>query len=238
MLADNGIHSDPTETWRIDYPETGETDITFSTLLPGWINGYLNAADFPDFTQLIPPPPADDPQTILLDLHNYQRVKYGSCRRHLERSQTDQDLSWENLGRQYAEALEIAISRENTPCLHLLLNRLLTDAAVAVYPLKKRFARRRPRADGKERDSYPSGHAVTSMLWALTLSSILPEKATGIYQRSLEFGAGRVICQAHWYSDIQVGYLVASFLFGVLQTKADYLRQRGKARDEIVDARI
>jgi len=158
----------------------------------------------------------------------------------------DANLRFENIGKAYEEALGIKISREETPHLHLLLHRVLTDAAYASNSSKGLFKRIRPFIETGvasctpeheaflSRDgSYPSGHAVTGMMWGMTLTSIAPDRATELMQKARAFGHGRAICGVHWESDVEAGRMLAAGAVARLQANEEFQQQRAEARAEL-----
>ncbi|HAC6544645.1 TPA_asm: non-specific acid phosphatase, partial [Salmonella enterica subsp. salamae serovar 48:d:z6] len=66
--------------------------------------------------------------------------------------------------------------------------------------------------------SYPSGHTAYGTLLALVLSQARPERAQELARRGWEFGQSRVICGAHWQSDVDAGRYVGAVEFARLQT--------------------
>ncbi len=58
--------------------------------------------------------------------------------------------------------------------------------------------------------SYPSGHTAIGWAWALILSEVAPEQTDAILSRGRAFGQSRVICNAHWQSDVIEGRSVGA----------------------------
>ena len=81
--------------------------------------------------------------------------------------------------------------------------------------------------------SYPSGHTTVGWAIALTLSQINPARATQIMQKGYEYGQSRIVCGAHWPSDVQAGYLVGSVMFSQLQTSPEFQKEIQQAKQEI-----
>jgi acid phosphatase (class A) len=159
----------------------------------------------------------------------------------------DAKLSFNHIGSAFSPALGITISRKNTPHLHLLLSRVFTDAGYASNDTKKAFSRIRPysalRIDSctpKEHSalsndggSYPSGHAVTGMMWAMTLTAMEPQLATPLMKKGYEFGRSRLICGVHWESDVNAGRFLAAGAFARLQASPEYQKQFREAKLEV-----
>lgn len=240
-------NSDPTEIWRVNYQDINYPNVGFSPWIRGWINGYLSPADYPDGAQILPPPPAESSAAWLSDVATFHELKKHRETPRGAQAFEDARLSFNAIGRAFSAPLGITISRQTTPHLHLLLNRLLTDAGYASNGAKKAFERIRPYAALKiesctpaehsalsnDGGSYPSGHAVTGFLWAMTLTAMIPEKATALMQRGYEFGRSRLICGVHWASDVEAGRILAAGAFARLQASAEYQQQFSAARQEV-----
>ena len=120
-------------------------------------------------------------------------------------------------------ALGIQISQEDTPKLYTLLRRSLTDAGMATHRAKNHYQRPRPFTQngkpmctpeieaGLSNDgSYPSGHTSVGWAWALILSEISPERQNQILSRGLAYGQSRSVCNLHWNSDVEAGFVMGS----------------------------
>ena len=81
--------------------------------------------------------------------------------------------------------------------------------------------------------SYPSGHAVTGFVWAMTLTAMEPQRATELMHKGYEFGRSRLICGVHWASDVEAGRVLAAGAFARLQASAEYQQQFREAKREI-----
>lgn len=224
MHPKNGISQDEQKTWRICYPETGEDWVGFSKKLPGWIRGYLQEEILVKAEHVVPPPPEEHSTERRFELAYSQFIQAVTPDSRRLMAEQDADLSWASLGRCFSDAADTLISRTATPALHKVMNRLLTDAAIAVCAIKCRHPRARP--DPRQPpDSWPSGHATAGMLWAMMLTRVFPERATMLQRRAFEFGYSRMVCQAHWYSDVIAGYHLACYLHWHLQHDLRYQDQ-------------
>ena len=81
--------------------------------------------------------------------------------------------------------------------------------------------------------SYPSGHTTEGWAVALMLAEINPDRQQQILQKGYEFGQSRIICGAHWSSDVQAGYLVGSTVFSALNANDEFRELIIQARKEI-----
>ncbi|CAI0775499.1 acid phosphatase [Serratia quinivorans] len=244
---DTAPNNDPTETWRTDYSDIGYPDVGFSPYIKGWINGYLTPADYPDGAKILPPPPKENSAAAQSDIETFHELRKLRDTPRGQLAIKDAKLSFNYIGSAFSPALGITISRKNTPRLHLLLARVFTDAGYASNDTKKAFSRIRPysalRIDSctpKEHSalsndggSYPSGHAVTGMMWAMTLTAMEPQLSTPLMKKGYEFGRSRLICGVHWESDVDAGRFLAAGAFARLQASPEYQKQFREAKQEV-----
>ncbi|WP_411851169.1 acid phosphatase [Stenotrophomonas sp. LGBM10] len=216
---------------------------------PGIPAGYLGRA-LPDSLALLPPPPAKGSPGFARD----QAVSRASqTLRRTPRyalASADADLRFPHIASAFACALGVPISQQDTPRLYLLLQRSLVDAGLATYAAKDHYKRTRPfvyykeatcapadeaqlRGDG----SYPSGHTAIGWTWALLLTELSPGQADALLARGRAFGENRLICNAHWQSDILQGRAVAAGAVATLHANADFLADMSAARAEIASLR-
>jgi acid phosphatase (class A) len=214
-------------------------------LRPGVPAGYLGRA-LPDSLALLPPPPAKGSPGFARDQavsRASQKLK-GSPRYAL--ASRDADLRFPHVASTFSCALGVPVSQQNTPRLYLLLQRSLVDAGLATYAAKDHYKRTRPfvfykeatcfpadeaqlRTDG----SYPSGHTAIGWAWALLLTELSPGQADALLARGRAFGENRLICNAHWQSDILQGRAVAAGAVANLHANADFNADMAAARAEI-----
>lgn len=239
--------SDLSETWRVNYGDIGYPNVGFSPYIKGWINGYLTPADYPDGAKILPPPPVKGSAAWESDVATFYQMRKLRDTPRGKVAIADANLSFDHIGSAFSQALGITISRQQTPHLHLLLNRLLTDAGYASNGAKKAFSRIRPYSElhidsctpsehnalSHDGGSYPSGHAVTGMVWAMTLTAMVPQRATPLMQKGYEFGRSRLICGVHWESDVNAGRILAAGAFARLQASPEFQRQFREAKQEV-----
>ena len=78
-----------------------------------------------------------------------------------------------------------------------------------------------------------SGHTAYGWTLALVLAQIAPSHAEAIIKRGYEFGQSRVICGAHWQTDVNAGRIVGAVEYSKLQTIAKFQEDLRKASEEI-----
>jgi len=191
--------------------------------LKGYMKGYLNPDSLPDSLKLLAAPPKKNSAAYALDvaIAEDNLPLQGSSRWDL--ATRDADLDFPTASGIYSCALGVQITQEDTPMLYILLRRSLTDAGLATYRAKNHYQRPRPfTQNGKpvctpeietalrEDGSYPSGHTSVGWAWALILSEIAPERQEQILARGIAYGESRNVCNVHWRSDVQAGFVMGS----------------------------
>lgn len=231
-------------------PPTRAADVGETRPGSGILNGYLDRRQLPDSLALLPRPPAPGSAQAAadLDIHKATRALRGTPRWQL--AVEDNELKFPAAAVAFACALDLDISEQATPHLNMLMRRTLTDAGLATYRAKDSHNRRRPFAELGETmcvpheeprlakdGSYPSGHAALGWAWGLALASLAPERTDALVQRAHAFGQSRVICGAHWQSDVEAGRLVGAAALARLQSEPSFRAQADLARQEIAAAR-
>lgn len=216
---------------------------------PGRIHGYLRAGELPDMAKVLPPPPAEGSAAFAADEEAYRAASrlYGTSRWTL--ATRDADLDFPAADGVFSCALGMPISESATPHLHMLLRRTLVDALHAADTTKERYRRKRPyEVTGDptctpqwearmKAESYPSGHSSVGWAWALELAEIAHDRATAILERGYAFGTSRVVCRAHWKSDVEAGRLVGAATVSRLHADPVFVAQMARAKEEIERSR-
>jgi acid phosphatase (class A) len=130
----------------------------------------------------------------------------------------------------------VRIDSQQTPRLYAMTQKMLSDFGLSTYGVKNKYNRVRPfvvhneatcRADQeailRSDGSYPSGHTAAGWGWALVFAQINPERSNELLKRGLEFGQSRVICDAHWQSDVDAGRIMGAATVARLQTDPTFL---------------
>ncbi|MUV15454.1 phosphatase PAP2 family protein [Lysobacter sp. HX-5-24] len=216
-------------------------------LKPGVPAGYLGRA-LPDSLALVPPPPAAKSPAFAQDeaIHATAQALRNGPRETLATS--DADLNFPHAPTAFDCALDTPITQAGTPRLYLLMQRTMVDAGMATYRAKDHYKHERPfvhynentcapgdeaalRKDG----SYPSGHTAIGWTWGLVLVQIAPERTDALLARARAFGESRLVCNAHWQSDILAGRTVAAGTFARLQSDATFAADVAAARAEVAN---
>ena len=197
--------------------------------------GFLHKQATPDGLALLPPPPEKGSASLALD----EQVMSDSL--NIRSSRWDQaiadaDLTFPSAPAAFSCALGAPITAKDTPHLYALLRRTWSDVWDGTRAPKDHYGRARPfMLNGKpsctpadepalrRNGSYPSGHTTVGWAWALILAEISPDRQDAVLRRGWAFGESRIVCNAHWYSDVVQGRALAS---------AVVARLHGRARSE------
>ncbi|MBY0463405.1 MAG: phosphatase PAP2 family protein [Burkholderiales bacterium] len=219
-------------------------------LRPGVLAGYLPRAALPDSLTLLPPPPAAGSPLQAADEAAYAatHVLKGSARWAM--AQRDNNLAFPAAAGTFACTLGVPVSAESTPNLVTLLRRSYVDAGLATYAAKDHYRRKRPfdqhqaatcvpHEDAKlaKDGSYPSGHAALGWAWGLILAEMAPDRADALLARGHAFGQSRVVCGAHWQTDVDQGRVVGAAALARLRADPVYRAQFDQAKAELLAAR-
>jgi acid phosphatase (class A) len=217
---------------------------------PGIMAGYLDQTRLPDSLALLPPPPAPGTPAFANDeaVHAAARKLRGTPRWDL--AAVDAELMKPSALETFSCALGVPVNDTDTPNLARLLKRTLVDGGLSTYGAKNHYRRTRPfvvheedtclpkdedslRKDG----SYPSGHTAIGWTHALVLAQVAPDQADALFARGRAFAESRLVCNAHWQSDIMEGKVIASATFALLQTDATFRQDVQLAAADIASAR-
>lgn len=207
---------------------------------------YLLEGDVVNSLQLLPPPPADSTAHYAYDREMYE---WGKSMRDTPRGKqaiqdANLDEGWQD--RDFSEAFGFALTPENAPEIVKLLANMKEDAGdLATRDAKNYYMRKRPfmvynepsATPGDEESlskngSYPSGHTAIGWASALVLSEINPAREQELIQRGYDFGESRVICGAHYQSDVDAGRIVGAAVVARLHADEGFQKQLSKAKAE------
>lgn len=207
--------------------------------------GYLGD-QVPDSLVMLPPPPEAGSAGFALDraVHDAAQAVRAGPRGAL--ATADADLSFPAGPRAFSCALGTPIDDAHTPQLMRLLHRSLADAAHATGAAKQHYRRTRPfvaleetacTADLKRDSSYPSGHSAIGWAWTLILAELAPERADALFARGRQYGINRLVCNAHWDSDIIAGQSVGAATVARLHADPVFQADLAAARGELARVR-
>jgi acid phosphatase (class A) len=213
---------------------------------PGILQGYLPREALPNSLALLPPPPETGSAAFALDedIARKNAALRGTPR--WTTATSDADLHFPIAADVFSCALNIPITEEHSPHLYQLLRRTLTDAGLSTYAAKDHYRRPRPFVVNKEplctpgdqglleKDgSYPSGHTAIGWAWALVLAELSPDRADSILVRGTAFGVSRNVCNVHWHSDVEQGFIMGAAVVSRLHADPVFRADLDAAKTEI-----
>lgn len=219
-------------------------------IAPGVMAGYLDPSQLPDSLALLPAPPQPGTPAFTNDeaVHTAAQKLRGTARWEL--AALDAELMAASAVQTFSCALGTPVNEHDTPNLVRLLKRTMVDGGMSTHGAKVHYQRTRPfvahsestclpkdEAGLRKDGSYPSGHTAIGWTQALVLTQVAPERANAVLKRGFAFGESRVVCNAHWQSDIIEGKVVAAGTFALLQGNARYREDVQLAAADIAKAR-
>lgn len=200
--------------------------------------------------KLLPPPYKDGSDLQKADLAEVERVYHG--RTPERRATAEWDDKHESVELFFA-ALGPQFDLEKLPVTAKLLATVDNEQSVVANIAKRYFLRNRPWAidpglvacdykpNAAPLTSYPSGHATLSYSLGYVLAALMPEKAQTILARAHEYAYSRVVCGAHYPSDIEASHVlgtqVAMLMLENPQFHADFDAARAELKAAGLTAR-
>ena len=212
--------------------------------------GYLEPSELPDSVALLPPPPELGSAAENLDQQIARRAREFEGQTRFKLAALDADLSFPFAAGTFSCSIGVAIKQETSPILYQLLRKTMADAGAATGAAKNRYRHARPfmldgrktcqpaaEDDLRKNGSYPSGHTSIGWTWAEVLAEIAPDRADAVLARGRAFGESRIVCDAHWGSDVMEGRIVGAATVVKLHANADFRADLAKAKTELDAAR-
>ena len=211
------------------------------------VSPFLTEDEIPTAAKFLPLPPKPGEEAFYNDKYRYE---WGKTMRKTERGKqaiADAVHKLKYFSQIYSEPFGLEISKENTPEIYALIERLLATTKLCKDKSKKQIMRKRPYVEFNEptavpgdeenlryNSSYPSGH--TTMGWgiALILAEINPARQDEIIKRGFEYGESRVIVGFHYQSDVDAARLITSTLLNRLHANDEFMAQLQKAKAEFI----
>jgi acid phosphatase (class A) len=207
----------------------------------------LDSFKAPRSLDFLPSPPNDNSLAFLNDKATSEAALNGSKDSNIyKQAILDTDYSADSLYENFSKSFGHKISKQDTPILYNLIELTTKVSSKATASAKKEYKRIRPFVYyGKQTcnpveekslgryASYPSGHTTEGWAIALLLAEINPDRQKQILKKGYQFGQSRIICGAHWPSDVQAGYIVGGSVFAALNASNQFRQLIVQARKEI-----
>ncbi len=182
---------------------------------------HVLTAEQLDPAKLLPPPPKDGSDVQKAELAEVQRAY--KTRTAERRAQAEWDDKHESVELFFA-TLGPQFDLKRLPATTKLMATVDNEQSVAANIAKRYFLRNRPwaidpslvacdyRPNAPPLTSYPSGHATLSNSEGYILAALMPEKAQAILGRAEDYAYSRLVCGAHYPSDIEASHVFATEL--------------------------
>jgi acid phosphatase (class A) len=202
---------------------------------------YLNGRT-PDAGELLAPPPLPDSPEQSADMEEVRTVYHSTGSNDIAIAYSQKKFSVFN----FAPAVGAFFQSNNLPKTAAFFTRVQKDAAAVTDNAKLFYKRPRPYtidptlANGKleKSFSYPSGHSTESMVLALVLADIFPDKHDAIVAGARSIGWHRVQIARHYPTDIYAGRVFAQAIVQQMKQSAAFKRDFNEAKSEIAAAQI
>jgi acid phosphatase (class A) len=205
---------------------------------------FLSAADV-DPVRLLPAPPADGSPSNQAELAELRRIATETAPERWDQAKWDADN--EN-GTIFQSAIAPGFDLGALPATAHLLADVRNEEAIAASKAKDYFKRSRPwvlddslktcdREDPPQ-SSYPSGHATMAFAMAVVLAQAMPDNAAQIMNRARDYAESRLICAAHWRSDIVGGQALGTAVGSELLQNAKFHQELVAAEQELQAAHL
>ncbi len=188
-------------------------------------------------------PPADDSEAAKMELAELHRLE--DTRTPADAAQARWDDENEHIFI-FKTVLGEKFNAEQLPGVAAFSKRVRNDEGINSNVAKDAFQRVRPYnfdkslhpicATKTKNDSYPSGHATSGYLLALSLIDMVPEKRDAILARAENYAHNRLICGVHYKSDVEASKLLAYSVHAIMQQHAEYKLELVAATNELRSA--
>ena len=195
-----------------------------------------------DPARLLPPPARDGSDLQKADLAEVERVyKTRSAERRAKAEWDDKHESVEL----FFATLGPRFDMTKLPATAKLMAEVDNEQSVAANIAKRYFVRNRPWAidpslvacdykpNAAPLTSYPSGHATLSYSEGYVLAALMPEHAQAILDRAQDYAYSRVVCGAHYASDIAASHVLGTELAMLMMENPGFARQFHAAQGEL-----
>ena len=192
--------------------------------------------------EILPPPPLPGSPEQAADLAEVQAVYRSATSNDVAAAYSERKFSIFN----FTPVIGDFFLSNNLPKTTAFFEKVQSDAETVTDLGKVYFHRPRPYttdtslANGKleKSFSYPSGHSTESMVLALVLADLFPDKHETIIAKARNIGWHRVEIARHYMTDIYAGRVLAQAIVRELKVSPDFQRDFTEVQGEIGYAKI
>lgn len=194
----------------------------------------------PNATNLLAPPPLADSPEQDADMAEVRAVCRAAPPNDVAIAFSEKKFSVFN----FTPAIGPFFQSNSLPKTTAFFERVQKDAAAVTDNAKDYYKRPRPYvldpslASGKleKSFSYPSGHSTESMVLALVLADLCPDKHDAILAEARAIGWHRVEIARHYPTDIYAGRVFAQAIFRQMKKSDTFQKDFAEARTELTAA--
>jgi acid phosphatase (class A) len=194
----------------------------------------------PNAITLLAPPPLPDSPEQAADMAEVRAVYHAAPTNDIAVAFTEKKFDIFN----FTPAIGPFFVPGRFPKTEAFFHRLQKDAENVTDQAKDFYRRPRPYvldpslASGKleKSFSYPSGHSTESMVLALVLAEVFPNKHDGIVAEARNIGWHRVEIARHYPTDIYAGRVLAQAIVREMNKNSEFRQDLAAARAEVTPA--
>jgi acid phosphatase (class A) len=196
----------------------------------------------PDAIALLAPPPLPGSQEQAADMAEVVAVYHASDSNEIAAAYSEKKFSIFN----FTPAIGDFFQPGKFPKTEAFFENVQKQAETATDGAKDFYKRPRPYAvdpslaNGKleKSFSYPSGHSTESMVLALVLADLFPDKHDAIIAKARSIGWHRVEIARHYPTDIYAGRVLARAIVREMKENPDFQKDFAEAKAEIAAAQM
>ena len=201
---------------------------------------YLKAGK-PDATELLAPPPLPGSDEQAADLMEVRAVYHAATSNDIAVAYSQKKFNIFT----FTPAIGDFFVPGKFPRTEKFFEHVQKDAEAVTDNAKNHFQRQRPYftdpslANGKleKSFSYPSGHSTESMVLALVLAKLFPDRQDAIIATARNIGWHRVEIARHYPTDIYAGRVLARAIVKQMEKSDDFQKDLAEAKAEIAAAK-
>ena len=191
----------------------------------------------PNAIELLAPPPLPDSPEQAADMAEVQAVYHAATSNDIADAYSEKKFNIFN----FTPAIGDFFVAGKFPKTEAFFDNVQKDAETVTDNAKYFYKRPRPYVtdpsliNGKleKSFSYPSGHSTESMVLALVLSDLFPDKHDAIIAKARSIGWHRVQTARHYPTDIYAGRVLAQAIVKQMEKNDDFQKDLAEAKAEI-----
>ena len=191
----------------------------------------------PDAIALLAPPPLPDSPEQAADMAEVQSVFHTAGTNEVATAFSERKFSVFNFTSVIGSFFQSNNLPKTTAFFHHVQKQAesVTDAAKDFYKRPRPYVTDPSLASGQleKSFSYPSGHSTESMVLALVLADLFPDKRDAIIAKARNIGWHRVEIARHYPTDIYAGRVLAQAIVREMKTSDTFQKDFAEAQAEI-----